>query len=218
MAKLYQRVVLYQRLKASVNLEDSPDFLAELLRFQKRCPRVSAALRAKEAGQPYNEQDYKTATDFAARFQSMSDRATCSSSRPPPAIPTRTRGESRRCAAGQLPARRGQSRVMAYAGARPRLAAEAAGGFQRGGAALRPQLARRSGPQLLKCRVEAAFNQAQPFYSSMVLYVLAFLLAVVSWLKWPDVLQRSAFWLMALAFVASTAGISPACGWRAGRR
>ena len=41
----------------------------------------------------------------------------------------------------------------------------------------------------------------------MTLYVLAFLLAVVSWLKWPDPLQRAAFWIMLLAFFVATAGI-----------
>ena len=54
-----------------------------------------------------------------------------------------------------------------------------------------------------KCDVEARFNSAQPFYTSMLLYVAAFLLAVFSWLKWPDALGRSAFWLIALACQAA---------------
>jgi ABC-type transport system involved in cytochrome c biogenesis permease subunit len=72
---------------------------------------------------------------------------------------------------------------------------------------LTAQLARRFGPDLQKCRTEAAFNQAEPFTTSMGLYVLVFLLAVGSWLRWPDTLQRSAFWLMALAFSVATVGI-----------
>ncbi|HUL52016.1 MAG TPA: cytochrome c biogenesis protein CcsA, partial [Opitutaceae bacterium] len=78
------------------------------------------------------------------------------------------------------------------------------------------QLAGRFGSQLRKCRLEAAFNQAQPFYSGMILYVLAFLLAVVSWLRWPGALQPAAFWMMALAFAASTAGIATRM-WLEGR-
>ncbi len=61
--------------------------------------------------------------------------------------------------------------------------------------------------RLAKCDVEARFNAAQPFYTSMSLYVAAFLLAVFSWLKWPDMLGRSAFWLVAVAFVLASAGI-----------
>jgi ABC-type transport system involved in cytochrome c biogenesis permease subunit len=41
----------------------------------------------------------------------------------------------------------------------------------------------------------------------MTLYVLAFFFAVFSWLKWPDALGRSAFWLVAVAWVLATAGI-----------
>ena len=56
---------------------------------------------------------------------------------------------------------------------------------------------------MTKCDVEARFNSAQPFYTSSVLYVIAFLVAVFSWLKWPGPLGRTAFWLMAVALVGS---------------
>jgi ABC-type transport system involved in cytochrome c biogenesis permease subunit len=58
-----------------------------------------------------------------------------------------------------------------------------------------------------RCAFEAGFNQAEPFYTSLVLYVAAFLLAVISWLKWPAELGRAAFWLMGVAFLLATAGI-----------
>jgi ABC-type transport system involved in cytochrome c biogenesis permease subunit len=41
----------------------------------------------------------------------------------------------------------------------------------------------------------------------MTLYVWAFLLAIISWLKWPQELGRGAMWLLSLAFVATSAGI-----------
>ena len=72
---------------------------------------------------------------------------------------------------------------------------------------LHDQLAARFASQMKKSDVEARFNAAQPFYSSMSLYVLAFLLAVFSWLKWPAELGRGAYWLLALAWVATTIGI-----------
>jgi ABC-type transport system involved in cytochrome c biogenesis permease subunit len=63
-------------------------------------------------------------------------------------------------------------------------------------------------PTLLKkCDVEGRFNFAQPFYTSLVVYVIAFLLAVVSWLKWPNVLASVAFGLVMVAFIGATAGI-----------
>jgi ABC-type transport system involved in cytochrome c biogenesis permease subunit len=205
---LYQRLVLYQRLKASVNLEDSPDFLAEVLQLEKTLPAGSAAFRAKEAGQPYNEADYKTLMDFAARFQYLSDSGYLLTIPPDAANPN---GNAWQKAGDALLAtfRRGavSPEVMAYAGLGHTWRLRQPQDFNELVRRYTHQLARRFGPQLQKCRLEAAFNQAQPFYSGMILYVLAFLLAVVSWLKWPDVLQRSAFGVMALAFGASTAGI-----------
>ena len=60
---------------------------------------------------------------------------------------------------------------------------------------------------LAKSDVEVRFNTAQPFYTSTLIYVVAFLAGVISWLKWPEVLRRIAFYLVALAFVLTTAGI-----------
>ena len=54
---------------------------------------------------------------------------------------------------------------------------------------------------------EAYFNKVDPFTSSMALYVLAFLLAAGSWLRWPEGLGRCALRAMEFGFVLATAGI-----------
>lgn len=69
---LYQRLVLYQRLQASLNLENSPDFLGDLVRLQQQLPASSAAFRAKQAGQPYNEKDYQALMEAASRLDRKS--------------------------------------------------------------------------------------------------------------------------------------------------
>ncbi len=63
-----------------------------------------------------------------------------------------------------------------------------------------PEAARRSS-------IEAFFNQAEPFITSLFLYVVAFLLAAISWLAWPEPLGRAAFRVMGLAFLVATLGI-----------
>jgi len=73
--------------------------------------------------------------------------------------------------------------------------------------ACRAGLSPRFNPAMRRCAFEAFFNRAEPFFTSLTLYVAAFLLAAVSWLKWPDELGRAAFWVMALAFALATAGI-----------
>ena len=207
-AKLYQRVVLYQRLQASVNLADSPDFFADLQRFQNQLPAGIAAVRAKKAGQPYNEQDYKAVMDFASRFQFMSESGYLLLI--PPLGGNADINAWRKPGDALMDSfRRGEVDldVLVYAAFGRAWRLKQPRDFNDGVKAYGTQLARQFTPQLHKCNAEAIFNQAQPFYSSMVLYVLAFLLAVISWLKWPEVLQRSAFWLLGLAFVGATAGI-----------
>jgi ABC-type transport system involved in cytochrome c biogenesis permease subunit len=58
-----------------------------------------------------------------------------------------------------------------------------------------------------RCAFEGYFDHAEPFYTSLLLYVASFLLAVISWLRWPEELGRAAFRLMGLAFILATAGI-----------
>jgi len=79
--------------------------------------------------------------------------------------------------------------------------------FNAAAGAYRAELSSRFASVARRCSSEALFNRAEPFYTSLVLYVAAFLLAVVSWLRWPAELGRAAFRLMTLAFLVATAGI-----------
>ncbi len=58
-----------------------------------------------------------------------------------------------------------------------------------------------------KLHFETFFNQYQPFYLSMILYVLAFLGAAASWLFWGKPLARAAFWLLVFAFLVHNYGL-----------
>ncbi|MEO6971411.1 MAG: cytochrome c biogenesis protein CcsA [Chthoniobacterales bacterium] len=58
-----------------------------------------------------------------------------------------------------------------------------------------------------KAKVESVFNQLQPFYSAMVIYVLIFILACASWLIWPQALGRYAFALLVVIFLVHSAGL-----------
>jgi ABC-type transport system involved in cytochrome c biogenesis permease subunit len=58
-----------------------------------------------------------------------------------------------------------------------------------------------------KAKVESIFNQLQPFYSAMVLYVLIFILACASWLTWPESLGRIAMTLLVVTFILHSFGL-----------
>ncbi|TVP80366.1 MAG: cytochrome C biogenesis protein [Puniceicoccaceae bacterium] len=61
--------------------------------------------------------------------------------------------------------------------------------------------------EINRVHFEYIFNSLQPFYISMQLYVLIFLIACLSWLRWPRELSRAAFWLLILAFAIHTFGL-----------
>jgi ABC-type transport system involved in cytochrome c biogenesis permease subunit len=58
-----------------------------------------------------------------------------------------------------------------------------------------------------KAKVESVFNQLQPFYSAMVIYVLIFILAAGSWLAWSQTLGRYAFVLLLVTFAIHSFGL-----------
>jgi ABC-type transport system involved in cytochrome c biogenesis permease subunit len=63
---------------------------------------------------------------------------------------------------------------------------------------------------------EEFFNTFRPFYQSILLYLLVFLLASIGWLRWPKELHRAALWLLVLAFLVHTYGLG-ARMWIQGR-
>jgi ABC-type transport system involved in cytochrome c biogenesis permease subunit len=58
-----------------------------------------------------------------------------------------------------------------------------------------------------RARRERMFNRFDPFYKSLVLYVLVCLLIFVSFLRWPVNLRRAAFGILVLAFIVHTGGL-----------
>jgi ABC-type transport system involved in cytochrome c biogenesis permease subunit len=56
-------------------------------------------------------------------------------------------------------------------------------------------------------RLEYLFNRAQPFLQAMVLYVIVLVFALLSWLKWPKTLGKTAVILLVCAFLLHTVGL-----------
>jgi len=54
---------------------------------------------------------------------------------------------------------------------------------------------------------EVTFNRAQPFYTGMVIYVLALLVLFASWLRWGDVLRPAAYGLLVAGTIVHTLGL-----------
>ena len=65
----------------------------------------------------------------------------------------------------------------------------------------------RSDERAGKTGFEYFFNTFAPFYYSMEIYLLIFIVAAFSWMIWPQLLSKAAFWLLLLAFAVHTFGM-----------
>jgi len=208
---------LYLRLKNTLQVPGADDFLGELLRFQDALPAGIAALRAKEAGQPHNEEEAAAMLELGKRYDALG-QATNILAIPPEAGASdrndwKTSGQAILASFGTG---RVDPSVQAYAGLGYAWRSNLPDKFNALLGLYRADLANAYAPELKKAAAEVRFNAAEPFYASLQLYVYAFLLAIVSWLVWPQSLGRAAFWLVSLAWIATTAGIATRM-WLEGR-
>jgi cytochrome c-type biogenesis protein CcsB len=204
-AKMHQRIVLYVQLKNTVLPEGAPDWPAELAAYEKMIPEAVAAARAQQAGEKFDESKFNAFAGYIAAFQYMSRLE-------PPLIvpPKKGVGEWQRAGDALLDAPRGagvDEALRDYAKMSGALAAEKPDDFNAAVRALQTRLASTEPKAVGKAGAEVFFNQMEPFYNAMVIYVLAGLLAVFSWFNLSEVLRRSAVWLIGLAFVIHTIGL-----------
>ncbi|MBI5381094.1 MAG: cytochrome c biogenesis protein CcsA [Opitutae bacterium] len=206
--QLYQNLHLYGRLKYSLVPPDSPSFLVEIKRFQEMLPAAIEAAKAREAKKPYDEKIFTQVREFEQRFDFMAQNGYLL---PIPAAADDPNQANWKQVGRSLLETFGTGsvnpNVMVFAGLAGAWQKQMPKEFNEIAAIYREQLAMRFPGQIRRSLVETRFNSAEPFYVAAEFYVAAFLLAVFSWLKWPDALRRSAFWLMTIAFALTTAGI-----------
>ena len=206
--QLYGNLVLYQSLERALIPPGSDDFLGELLRFQKAVPDGVAAVREKQANQPHDENLAQAMIASAQRYSTFAESTSLLAV--PPAAENvdanawRTSGQAllETFQTGAV-----DSSVLAYAGLGMAWRNNRADQFNPLVGLYRAELLHRFSAPIAKSDAEARFNAADLFYNSMLLYSVAFFLAVASWLKWPEALGRSALALVAIAWAATTAGI-----------
>jgi ABC-type transport system involved in cytochrome c biogenesis permease subunit len=206
---LRDRVILYQRLQSTMQPPgESADFLAELPKLEKTMPAGVAAVRARQLGEPHDEAAFKSMTELIRKFDFMQSAGYLIAIPPAGADGDlnswNTPGQA---LVDSIDAGSVDRTVLAYAALGYAWQVGASAPFNDVAVALNERLERAYAAALAKSDVEARFNAAQPFYSSMVLFVVAMLAALASWLIWPDVLRRSALWLLVLAFALTTTGI-----------
>ncbi|HVU08291.1 MAG TPA: cytochrome c biogenesis protein CcsA [Verrucomicrobiae bacterium] len=203
--KVHARLELYAQLKNAVQPQDAQNWKSELAGYEKLIPAGVAAVRAQQAGQKYDQRTFNEFLGELQRFDYMSRLE-------PPLIvpPENASGDWKDVGTVLLEAAKGgkiSPAVENYAAMADALKSQNIAGFNSALADLRSFLVPDFSRALGKTRAEVFFNQMQPFYNAMVIYVLAGLLAIFSWFNLSETLRRAAVWLIALAFFIHTTGL-----------
>jgi len=216
--KMNRRIFLYAQLKNAVQPADAQDWPVELAAYEKLIPAAVAAAKAQQAGEKFDQQTFSQFAGFIQTFQFMSRLE-------PPLIlpPVGNSRDWRRMGEALLDAPRGadiDTAIHDYAKMAGALAANQPDTFNAALASLRVETAPFVSPVKIfgfnkifglelapKTRAEVFFNQMEPFYNAMVIYVLAGLLAIFSWFNLSETLRHSAVWLVWLAFAIHTTGL-----------
>jgi ABC-type transport system involved in cytochrome c biogenesis permease subunit len=215
--QLYGNLSHYVRLRRALQPDGSKDFLGELLHLQETLVEGIEAVRAKEAGKPHDEAKAAAIIDEGQKFVAMAE-STDLLMIPPDGddgdpntwhnaghalLETFGKGEVN-------PA------VLAYAGMGYAWSHEQPSSFEHIVGLYGASLDKQFPKQVRKARIETLFNSAQPFYAGMWIYLGAFFFAALSWFRWTEPARRTAFGLVALAWVIATIGIATRM-WLEGR-
>jgi ABC-type transport system involved in cytochrome c biogenesis permease subunit len=205
--RLWDKVLLYWRLQNTLALADSEASLPGIKSQTQELAAYASALADRGAPKTKGAPDIeKVLSAFHDRYHTLSERAEFM---PIPLVPE---SDGRWSSVGQALLDRAQNSefhpgVGFFARMGDAKRAEDNGGFIEALMGYRQWLKENAPRAETRARRERLFNQYDPFYKSLVLYVLVCLLVFVSFLRWPVTLRQGAFGILVLAFVLHTGGL-----------
>ncbi|HTA29452.1 MAG TPA: cytochrome c biogenesis protein CcsA [Candidatus Cybelea sp.] len=205
---LYKSIQLYVRLKSSLEPGGTGDFARELQAYEASIGPGRVALQQSEGGKPTNDEDLQRIAAFFKRYTRLSELAYLMII---PPLPGESRQDWRNMGTDLMETLR--SGQMHPAATNYAVMADAYHGndpvqFNRALATYRVWMqANELDPALKKGSQEFLFDQIEPFYKSMVIYVAALLLGCAFWINMSEPVRRTGFALLVLAFVIHSLGL-----------
>jgi ABC-type transport system involved in cytochrome c biogenesis permease subunit len=221
---LRNALVLYQRLKNSVQPEGEENFAAEVEAFESSIPAAGKAASQREAGGNFDKAKLDDVAALIQRYARLSEM-TYILAVPPVSAPGASAFAKAKADRSITATANGQWRsvgdsllrsvgtreihpiVKQYALIGDAYRADDHSMFNQQVDHMTGWFAKEQPNAAKRTSFEFLFNRLQPFSQSMALYVLAFLLACFSWLGWNLALNRSAFYLLLLALAIHTFGL-----------
>jgi ABC-type transport system involved in cytochrome c biogenesis permease subunit len=202
---LRNALVLYQRLENSVQPENAENFASELELFEQTVPEAARAARARQTGAAFDQTQLDRIAEVMQGYEKLAEMAyLLAIPAPAGSADWHSVGQAimQSIAAGGI-----DPTVKLYASLGDAYRAGDRVSFERALERLTERITQLQPTGTKRARYEFFFNAVDPFTHSMTLYVLAFLLACISWLAWQRPLNRAAFYLLLLALAVHTFGL-----------
>jgi ABC-type transport system involved in cytochrome c biogenesis permease subunit len=206
-AKMQERLQLYASLRNTVQPAGAQNWPEQVAAYEKLIPDGVAAVQERQAGQKYDQTNFNIFVAYVQEFQFMSGVQPPLVLPPSGASPQWRRMGDALLAAPKAKGAALDESIRDYARMTGALAANQPDEFNSALRDLRSLLVSNQPKAIAKARAEVFFNQMEPFYAAMVIYVLAGLLACFYWFNLSETLRRASVWLVGLAFVIHTTGL-----------
>ena len=205
---LYDSLILYHRIKSSLQPEGSKDFVHELKIFEESIGPGLAALKANQASEEHDKEDLQIMAAFFKRYENMGKYAYALVVPPRPGQPRDGWVNMGNALKETMRTSELHPAVRHLAGITAAFTKNEPTEFNKAVAEYNAWLqANQLLPEIKKGRREYTFNNLQAFYKAMVIYVAALLLGCLYWINLSEALRRSAFALLLTAFVLHTGGL-----------
>jgi cytochrome c-type biogenesis protein CcsB len=212
--KLANALSLYQRLKLTLQPEDTEDFVKELAEFQRNLGPAQAAAQASGGGKEFDKEALRRIAEPIKEFQMMARFGYPLTV--PPLNPRETPQQWQTMGASLLDASHAGAfhpAVTNYAVMATAYHLQQPDRFNQAVANYTEWLTPQFQKALGKGRAEFYFNSVKPFLHAMIIYLCAFILACGALLtlavapNLSESLRRSAFYLVILAGLVHTFGL-----------
>ncbi|MGB8170628.1 MAG: cytochrome c biogenesis protein CcsA [Chthoniobacteraceae bacterium] len=215
---LWRGTFLYQQLKGAIQPPDAQDWTAEFRSFLENREAGRAAAIAQSAGKEHDKAALERIVGDVSRFDRMEQLDEFGKKvevRMPLVLPPETGSADdgwRRSGQALMEAARGAQPAFAlayYARMASTFRTGDVEGFNEAVTKYRAELAGRFDANLKEASQEQFFNDLQAFYKAMLVFICAFLCAIVFWFRpveW-EWLRRTAFSLAMLGVIVTMVGI-----------
>ena len=210
--KLWDAILTFRHLQRAFHALDKVEagvsVSGQYEEFLKAVPDGIRAIRLQQEGKPYDEAALARYIGFAGMWIRQAQAVSIGLV---PPLDAEDRASVHWLSAGETLMRASLSTAplsgaMAWARLIDAWKAGDAAGIADAAAGMKTAIPGEVYPQA-RVGAEWAFNQIQPFYLTLQLYVVALLLVLVSWMRSPAVFGRAAGWIVVIAWVLHTVGI-----------